>query len=243
MPREHWRQSSRLDDIRDGLDDLARLLVELNITSVAAPPLGCGNGGLQWSVVRPLIIEKLAPLDIDIRLYHPGTPAAHDMITRTVPPALTTPLLHLIAGLARYVTAAFDAGVTHTPRLSLLEAHKVSYLLRSSGLDLNLRFDPHLYGPFSADTMQKVTRSTADDVAFNQAWDTVQRAIVGFEYPEGMELLATVHYLATRPGGTTDVPAMTSRIADWNERKRRLFRQADVSVALTRLRHAELVDA
>ncbi|MGW4412236.1 type II toxin-antitoxin system antitoxin DNA ADP-ribosyl glycohydrolase DarG [Nonomuraea sp. NPDC004702] len=273
--KRHWRQPSQLEDIRDGLDDLARLLGDLNITSVALPPLGCGNGGLEWSVVRPLIVEKLAPLDIDIRLYRPGTPAARDMITRTTPPTLTTPLLYLIAGLARYVTAAFDAGVTHTPRLSLLEAHKVSYLLQSSGLELNLRFDPHLYGPFSADlnrilatleghyvigygdgtggaradlevladTMRKVTLTTSDDVAFNQAWNTVQRAIVGFEYPEGMELLATVHYLATRPGGTTNVPAISSQIAGWNERKRRLFRQADISVALDRLQHAELVDA
>lgn len=271
--KRHWRQPSRLDDIRDGLDDLARLLVQLNIRSVAVPPLGCGNGGLQWSVVRPLIHEKLSHLNIDIRLYQPGTPAAYDMITRTPPPTLTTQLRYLIAGLARYITAAFDAGVTHAPRLSLLEAHKVSYLLQSSGIELNLRFDPHLYGPFSADlnrilaaveghylmgygdgtggaradlevsadTMREVAQATANDVAFNQAWNTVQQAIVGFEYPEGMELLATVHYLATRPGGSTDVNAMTTQIANWNERKRHLFRQADVSVALSRLHDAELV--
>ncbi|MDX3106925.1 hypothetical protein ACIBO5_39745 [Nonomuraea angiospora] len=58
-----------------------------------------------------------------------------------------------------------------------------------------------------------------------------------------MELLATVHYLATRPGGTTEVDAMTTQIAGWNERKRHLFRQADVSVALDRLQHADLGDA
>jgi O-acetyl-ADP-ribose deacetylase (regulator of RNase III) len=273
--KRHWRQPSRLDDIRDGLNDLARLLVQLDITSVAVPPLGCGNGGLQWSVVRPLIHEKLGHLDTDIRLYRPGTPAARDMITRTSPPALTTQLRYLIAGLARYVTAAFNAGVTHAPQLSLLEAHKVSYLLQSSGIDLGLRFDPHLYGPFStdlnrilatleghymigygdgtggaradleisADAMREVDHATANDAAFNQAWNIVQQAIVGFEYPEGMELLATVHYLATRPDGTTNVDAMTTRIADWNERKRHLFRQADVRVALSRLRDADLVAA
>ncbi|MEV4551645.1 type II toxin-antitoxin system antitoxin DNA ADP-ribosyl glycohydrolase DarG [Nonomuraea wenchangensis] len=271
--KRHWRQPSRLDDIRDGLDDLARLLVNLDISSVAVPPLGCGNGGLSWSVVRPLIIEKLGGLDIDIRLYGPGTPDARDMITRTAPPTMTTQLRYLIAGLARYISAAFDAGVTHTARLSVLEAHKVSYLLQSSGIDLNLRFVPHLYGPFSPElnriladleghylvgygdgtggaradlevseeAMRELALATADDAVFNRAWATVQRAIVGFEYPEGMELLATVHYLATRPGARADVDALTDDMADWNERKRFLFRRSDVSVALDRLHDAELV--
>jgi O-acetyl-ADP-ribose deacetylase (regulator of RNase III) len=70
--KRHWRQRSRLDDIEAGLDDLARILVRLDIRSVAVPPLGCGNGGLNWSQVRPLIFEKLGGLETDIRLYGPG---------------------------------------------------------------------------------------------------------------------------------------------------------------------------
>ncbi|MER6579155.1 hypothetical protein [Nonomuraea sp. NPDC001023] len=46
-----------------------------------------------------------------------------------------------------------------------------------------------------------------------------------------------------RPGSTTDVPAITTQIASWNERERRLFRQVDVSVAPDRLQLADLVDA
>ncbi|GII29152.1 macro domain-containing protein [Planotetraspora mira] len=70
--KRHWRQRSRLDDVEAGLDDLARILVRLDIRSVAVPPLGCGNGGLDWSQVRPLIFEKLGGLETDIRLYGPG---------------------------------------------------------------------------------------------------------------------------------------------------------------------------
>ncbi|MGW0193614.1 macro domain-containing protein [Nonomuraea sp. NPDC003201] len=70
--KRHWRQKSRLPDIAAGLDDLARLLVELRLGSIAIPPLGCGHGGLAWPEVRALIRERLGDLDLDIRLYGPG---------------------------------------------------------------------------------------------------------------------------------------------------------------------------
>lgn len=53
--KQHWKNASRLEDIRTGLDDLVRLINEHSITSVAIPALGCGNGGLDWAQVRPLI--------------------------------------------------------------------------------------------------------------------------------------------------------------------------------------------
>ena len=37
------------------MDDLVRVVAERQITSIAIPALGCGNGGLDWQVVRPLI--------------------------------------------------------------------------------------------------------------------------------------------------------------------------------------------
>lgn len=60
--KQHWRSKSKIEYIRDGLVDLVRQLRELKITSVALPQLGCGNGGLEWSEVRPLIEERLAEL-------------------------------------------------------------------------------------------------------------------------------------------------------------------------------------
>jgi O-acetyl-ADP-ribose deacetylase (regulator of RNase III) len=52
--KTHWKAPSRLSYIADGLPDLLRVVKELGIRSIAIPPLGAGNGGLDWSEVRPL---------------------------------------------------------------------------------------------------------------------------------------------------------------------------------------------
>ena len=74
--KRHWRQGSRLVDIEQGLTDLVRVVRVLGIPSVAVPPLGCGNGGLDWAQVEPLITNALTSLaDVDVRLFPPGTAA------------------------------------------------------------------------------------------------------------------------------------------------------------------------
>lgn len=73
--KNYWRSPSRLTDIEHGLDYLSSHVEEWGITSLAMPPLGCGNGGLEWSEVGPLIYRKLHTLPIDIEVYAPyGTP-------------------------------------------------------------------------------------------------------------------------------------------------------------------------
>jgi len=70
--KAHWRKSSRIEWIERGLDDLEIQLKIRSIKSISIPPLGCGNGGLDWEKVRPLIEEKLGGLDCEILLYPPG---------------------------------------------------------------------------------------------------------------------------------------------------------------------------
>lgn len=87
----HWRSRSRLKDIESGLADLVKMITELRISSIALPPLGCGNGGLDWADVHPRIVDafKRVP-DVDVLLFAPGAPpSAVDMPTATARPAMT----------------------------------------------------------------------------------------------------------------------------------------------------------
>jgi O-acetyl-ADP-ribose deacetylase (regulator of RNase III) len=70
--KQHWRQPSRLEYVRDGLVDLVARVRELAIHSLAVPALGCGNGGLDWNDVRPLIEQAFAAVpDVRVVLFEP----------------------------------------------------------------------------------------------------------------------------------------------------------------------------
>ena len=69
--KDHWRSPSKLSYIKSGLDWFRNNYQKLGITSVAFPPLGCGNGGLPWSTVGPLMYKMLYDLPIDIEIYAP----------------------------------------------------------------------------------------------------------------------------------------------------------------------------
>jgi O-acetyl-ADP-ribose deacetylase (regulator of RNase III) len=68
--KRHWRERSRLEDVQAGLVALTAEVERLEIQSIAIPPLGCGNGGLDWAVVKPLIVEAFASLpDVQVCLF------------------------------------------------------------------------------------------------------------------------------------------------------------------------------
>jgi hypothetical protein len=75
---------SRLDAIVDGLEYLGRHYKEWGIESIAVPPLGCGNGQLEWKVVGPVLIRHLRRLDILVELYvkldEPTTEAVDELV-------------------------------------------------------------------------------------------------------------------------------------------------------------------
>lgn len=69
--KDHWRSPSQLAWIEVGLESLAANYEEWGIRSLALPPLGCGNGGLDWSDVWPLVAANLGPLPIHIEVWVP----------------------------------------------------------------------------------------------------------------------------------------------------------------------------
>jgi len=69
--KEHWRSDSKLEDIIKGLEYLVKMYKEWDITSLAVPPLGCGQGQLEWQVVGTTIYRYLSKMHIVIELYVP----------------------------------------------------------------------------------------------------------------------------------------------------------------------------
>lgn len=68
----HWRERSRLADVEAGLEDLVTTILRLGIRSIAMPPLGCSNGGLNWADVSPRIEAAFNNLpDVNVLLFEP----------------------------------------------------------------------------------------------------------------------------------------------------------------------------
>jgi O-acetyl-ADP-ribose deacetylase (regulator of RNase III) len=72
--KHHWRDKSRISDIESGLCSLVDEVRCLGVMSIAIPPIGCGLGGLNWSVVRPMIEHMFSRLpEVRVVLYGPRT--------------------------------------------------------------------------------------------------------------------------------------------------------------------------
>lgn len=74
--KRHWRESSRIEDITEGLQSLVAEVNRRRIRSIAIPPLGCGLGGLEWNDVEPRIQAAFSQgydgnWDLRVALYRP----------------------------------------------------------------------------------------------------------------------------------------------------------------------------
>jgi O-acetyl-ADP-ribose deacetylase (regulator of RNase III) len=145
--KKHWRQPSKLEWIREGLTDLVRVVKEKDIRSIALPPLGCGNGGLEWSQVRREIEMALAEVpEVDARVYAP-TDKYQNAPKREGVKELT-PARALVAGLVRRYSVL---GLECTN----LEVHKLAWFLDRSIKrlqlpdPLKLQFVADKYGPYA----------------------------------------------------------------------------------------------
>jgi len=265
--KRHWRALSRLADIDAGLVDLVRVIREHGIRSIALPPLGCGNGGLDWSLVAPHIWDALAPLagDVDVLVYPPaGAPPASEMVNRGATPPMTPGRAALITLMREYELATFAAP-------SLIESQKLMYFLQEAGEPLRLRYARGHYGPY-ADNLRATLRALeghyisgfgdgsaavqeaeplevmpgaceAADPVLRQHPETrtrIKRVLElaeGFDSAYGLELLASVHWVAKDDPAVADDPARAvQNVQSWTRRKARIFTADHITAAWQALR-------
>ncbi len=71
--KKHWRDPSKLEYVEAGVKKFERIFESLKIKSVAIPALGCGCGGLDWAIVKPVIVEGLRSVHekIKVVLFEP----------------------------------------------------------------------------------------------------------------------------------------------------------------------------
>lgn len=185
--KKHWRNPSRMEWIRDGLQDLVRVVRAEGIQSIAIPPLGCGNGGLEWSDVREEIERAFAAVsDVEVVIYQPVS--AYQNTRKPVGAEQLTPARALIAEtVRRYLVLGIDC--------TNLEIQKLAWFLQRTILayklddPLGLNFIAHRYGPYDANLRHLLNnldgsylhfeKRVGDSGPFDRVWfDDSRRAAV-----------------------------------------------------------------
>jgi len=158
--KEHWKSVSKVSDIEQGLDFLLAHYKQWNITSIAIPPLGCGNGQLEWKVVGPLIYSRAKQMDIPVEIYAPYG---------TTPAELTGSFLENAVELAKANNGVSRSGsIPFNPAwVGLVEIlhrikqqpyhwpvgriifQKIAYVSTQQGLPTGFKYQKSSFGPFS----------------------------------------------------------------------------------------------
>lgn len=161
--KDHWRSPSKLDDIVRGLDYLLAHAAAWKLKSLAVPPLGCGNGGLEWALVGPIIYQKLSSLGIPVDIYAPyGTPQTQlsaeflgqSMSTENVKGRQQQKLNPAWLALLAVVDELGQQPYANPVGRTIFQ--KIAYILTEQGVDTGFRFGQGSYGPFSAELQEAV---------------------------------------------------------------------------------------
>ncbi len=259
--KTHWRQPSKYEYIEEGLIALKTLIQTNNIKSIAIPPLGAGNGGLDWAVVKPMIVNVLEGLEVDIQIYEPNK--AIKEILQSQQPKKKVELTPARASVL-YCLFAFESFGEYS---SLFAANKLAYFLQRMGQALKLDFKPYHYGPYALGVekvlyflngvflkgMEQGEIRPFEPLKLNyEQWDTVNeyiksmpledkervmgliRFIKNFTSELSLEILSTVDYIMVENPGYSIDQVMTA-ISSWSLRKKELFRKESVERAYNHL--------
>jgi O-acetyl-ADP-ribose deacetylase (regulator of RNase III) len=260
--KQHWKEKSRMEYIDAGLDALVREAKTRNIQSIAIPPLGAGSGGLDWAKVKPKIEKAFAPLtEVRVLIYEPqGAPAPERMQVGTEKPRMTPGRAILLGLLESYAEPMYRLTQLEIQKLMYfaqvagepLQLHFVKDKYGPYAETLNhvlQRIEGHYirgYGdrsrhepsihllPNAAEQARAFLQDQPDALAH---LERVAKLINGFETPYGMELLATVHWVAQENLlAKTDVDIAIQNVQAWSKHKREHFNPAHIQAAWNRLR-------
>lgn len=243
-----WRKPSEYSYIENGLQDLVKVIEDKNIKSIAIPPLGAGNGGLDWNKVKELIEQHLSHLDCEVQIYQPNA---------IIQEALKKERVKLTPARAMLLAVLFDL-VKNGEFVSEFTAEKIAYFLQRFGAKeaFKLEFQPNFYGPYSGkvkhvlyylngsyisgysskdkkpfdelglmlDAEKEVNEylDSKENIAYKEIVEKTKAFLSGFYADFGLELLSTVDFII-EDKKTKSIDEISKHLVDWSDRKKTLF--------------------
>ncbi len=259
--KRHWRGKSRMDDIESGLEALIQVIAKWNIQSIAIPPLGSDLGGLDWSQVRKKIEKTLCNLeDVRVIIFEPWDKLKENKVVRsTSAPEMTAGRAALVELIRRYLGGMLDPFVSllevHKLMYFMQEAGEPLRLKYSKGpygpYADNLRHvlnavegymvigyadggdDPNKQLKLVPRALKKVEAYLENKSDTQACLKRVFELVEGFESPFGLELLSTVHWVASEKQ-CRSLGDVTTEVYAWSSRKKQ-FSERQIELALNTL--------
>lgn len=243
-----WRLPSEYKYIEDGLDELVKVIKEHNIKSIAIPPLGSGNGGLDWNKVKQILEKSLADLDCEIFIYEPNV---------AIQEVLKKERVKLTPARAMLLSVLYNL-VRNGEFVSEFSSEKIAYFLQRFGAKeaFNLEFKPNFYGPYSGKVKHVlyylngsyimgynskdkkpfeelgIVPDAESDVneflgkpennLYKEVVEKTKKFLNGFYSPFGLELLSTIDFIITEKK-VDGQEAIIKELENWSDRKKTLF--------------------
>ncbi len=241
-----WRKPSEYEYIEKGLDDLIGIINQHNIKSIAIPPLGAGNGGLEWEKVKKIINTKLQNINVDIYIYEP---------TKQIKEHLKKERVKLTKARALLLFVLYDL-VKNGEYVSEFSSEKICYFLQIFGAKkyFKLKYSPNFYGPYSgkvkyilnilngsyimgysdmnkkpfepltllADGYETVKDYITSDTELSVIAKKTTNFLNGFYSDFALELLSSTYFIVSE-NKTFDKELVLTKLSKWNDRKRSLF--------------------
>lgn len=262
-----WRKPSEYLYIEKGLDALTTIIQQRHIRSIAIPPLGAGNGGLNWHKVKIMMEQSLASLDSEVYIYLPNYEVEESLKKERV--SLTPAHAMLLAVL-------YDL-VKNGEFVSEFSAEKIAYFLQRFGAEsvLKLNFQPNFYGPYSGkvkhilhylngsyitgysakdrkpfEELGILLRTEEEVLSFLKNCNEgnylhivnqTKEFLNGFYSNYGLELLSTIDYIM-HTFQVKENDKIIENLENWSNRKRTLFSNKKfVTIALQRFHEFKLI--
>lgn len=246
--KTNWRLPAEYEYIKLGLVALIKVIEQKNIQSIAIPPLGSGNGGLDWNQVKPMIIAAFENTQCQVYIYEPNT---------AIKEVLKKERVKLTPARAMLLSVLYEL-VRNGEFVSEFSAEKVAYFLQRYGAkdDFKLNFQPNFYGPYSgkvkhvlyylngsyimgysskdkkpfeeislvmdAETDVNDFINKSENIKYKQIVANTKKFLTGYYSPFALELLSTIDFIKIEKKKEKQEEIM-HELNNWSERKRTLF--------------------
>ena len=261
--KKHWRHPSKYEYIEEGLKALVTLIKEQQINSIAIPPLGCGNGGLDWARIKQMIVKHIEPLEVKTYVYEPN--AEVKQILQSKEPSKVAKLTPARAQLL-YLLFYYESLGEYS---SLFSANKLAYFLQRMGEKMRLTFVAYHYGPYAQQiehvlyalngtylkgfeqrdakafeplllNYEKLSEVKGYiDKELNAEQKTRLKRLVnlidGFQSELSLEILASVDFILAQHPAYTQKEVL-NEIQRWSERKSKLIKEEYIDIAYSHLK-------